>query len=192
MGRRSLAAQRRVEILDAVQVCLVKYGLAGTTLPRIAEEAGMATSIIRHYLGDKQAVIQAAIDRSLDNIQAAFAEALAAPPGRKLSVGLDVMFDLRLAAPEINQIMDELVASSYFDELTRTRLGDLYRNLQSLLRDALAEEFPTAADDRIDVVVHGLFAMGHAGATFAWIDFDPANHHKLRAAADVLVATLAE
>jgi AcrR family transcriptional regulator len=191
MGRRSLAEQRCPQILDAVQTCLVKYGLAGTTLPRIAEEAGMATSIIRHYLGDKNAVIRAAVERSLDNVRAALTEATAgAPPEKRLAIELDVMFDRRFAVPEINQIVDELVAASYFDEFTLDQLTGLYRRLQRGLRVSVAAAYPDAPAHQIDVVVHGLLALGHAGATFGWLGFDRAHYRKLRAAADALVATL--
>jgi len=191
MGRRSLADQRCGELLDAVQTCLVKYGLAGTTLPRIAEEAGMATSIIRHYLGDKDAVIRAAVERSLHNVRTALTEATAgAPPEQRLAIELDVMFDRRLAVPEINQIIDELIAASYFDEFTLDQLRDLYRRLQRGLRVSVVAAYPGAAAQEIDVVVHGLLALGHAGATFGWLGFDRAHYRKLRAAADALVATL--
>jgi AcrR family transcriptional regulator len=191
MGRRSLAEQRRAEILDAVQVCLVKYGLAGTTLARIAQEAGMATSIIRHYLGDKDAVIQAAVDRALDAVLAGFARALeSVPPEDRLAATLDAMFAPRLAAPEINQVVDELIAHSYFHEFTRGRLAGIYREMQRRIDDGLRHAYPDAAEEQIGTVAHGLLALGHSGATFTWLRFDPANARRLRAAADVLVASL--
>lgn len=193
MGRRSLADQRSAEILDAVQTCLVKYGLERTTLERIAGEAGLATSIIRHYLGDKKAVIQAAVDRSLANVAATFDDAMdAAPPEMKLSVALDAAFDPRMAVPEINQLVDQLIAYSYFDEFTRGRLAEFYRELQTRIREGLMAAYPRAASRQVDVVVHSLLALGHAGATFAALGFDRANYRKLRASADVLIATLDE
>jgi AcrR family transcriptional regulator len=191
MGRKSLAGQRSAEILDAVEVCLVKYGLERTTLALIAEEAGMATSIIRHYLGDKNAVIKAAVERSLANMLAAFDEAMdAAPPEKKISVALDVAFDAQLAVPEVNQLIDELVAHSYFDEFTRERLRDLYRELQEQIREALVTAYPEAKQAQVEVVVQALLALGHAGQTFAWIGFDRSNDRKLRTAAETLIATL--
>jgi AcrR family transcriptional regulator len=192
VGRRSLADERSAQILDAVQVCLVKYGLAETTLHRIAQEAGVATTIIRHYLGDKQAVIRAAVERSLRNVRDAMLEATeGAPPDKRLAVQLDVIFDRRLAVPEINQIVDELVAASYFDPFTLAQLRVLYRQLQAGLRAALEQAFPVADPRQVDIAAHGLLALGHAGATFGWLDFDTDHYRKLRAAADALVATLA-
>ena len=104
--------------------------------------------------------------------------------------GTDVAFDPRLAAPEISQLVDELVAYSYFDEFTRGRLEELYREFQHRIRESVALAYPSAAKARADVVVHGLLALGHAGATLAWLSFDRANYRKLRSAADALLATL--
>jgi hypothetical protein len=62
------------------------------------------------------------VERSLHNVRAALTEATAgAPPEKRLAVELDVMFDRRLAVPEINQIVDELIAASSFDEFTAPR-----------------------------------------------------------------------
>jgi AcrR family transcriptional regulator len=63
MGRKSLALERREEILDAFARCILKYGLEGSTLERIAEEAGMKRSILRHYLGNRDELVESLIER---------------------------------------------------------------------------------------------------------------------------------
>ena len=57
MGRPSLAEQRKEEILDAFGRCVAKFGLEGSSLEKIAEEAGMRRSILRHYLGNRDEMV---------------------------------------------------------------------------------------------------------------------------------------
>ena len=57
MGRPSLAEQRKAEILSAFGRCVAKFGLEGSTLEKIAEEAGMQRSILRHYIGNRDELV---------------------------------------------------------------------------------------------------------------------------------------
>lgn len=58
MGRPSLAKQRKSEILEAFGRCVARYGLEGSSLEKIAEEAGMKRSILRHYIGNRDELIE--------------------------------------------------------------------------------------------------------------------------------------
>lgn len=57
MGRPSLAEKRKHEILGAFGRCVARFGLEGSTLEKIAEEAGMKRSILRHYIGNRDDLI---------------------------------------------------------------------------------------------------------------------------------------
>lgn len=63
MGRPSLAEQRKAEILDAFGRCVARFGLEGSSLERIAEEAGMRRSILRHYIGNRDELIEALAEK---------------------------------------------------------------------------------------------------------------------------------
>jgi len=67
MGRKSLKAERVTQILDAFERCMEKKGLESTTLENVAEEAGVARRIIRHYVGNRDDLIQAAVERIINN-----------------------------------------------------------------------------------------------------------------------------
>lgn len=59
MPRRDLTAERTEQILDAFERCIVKHGLEGSSLEKIGEEAGMKRTILRHYIGNREDLIQA-------------------------------------------------------------------------------------------------------------------------------------
>ena len=63
MPRRDLTKERTAQILDAFARCVVKYGLDGTSLEQVAEEAGVKRSILRHYVGNRDALINAMAER---------------------------------------------------------------------------------------------------------------------------------
>ena len=62
MPRRDLTEERTAQILDAFEKCIVQYGLKGSSLERVAEEAGVKRSILRHYIGNREALISAMVE----------------------------------------------------------------------------------------------------------------------------------
>ena len=67
MGRRSLAEQRKAEILDAFGRCVARFGLEGSSLEKIAEEAGMKRSILRHYIGNRDELVDALAEKVISD-----------------------------------------------------------------------------------------------------------------------------
>jgi AcrR family transcriptional regulator len=55
------AAQTRARLIDATVRCLVKYGYANTTTPKVAEEAGLSRGAMVHHFENGSALIKAAI-----------------------------------------------------------------------------------------------------------------------------------
>jgi AcrR family transcriptional regulator len=55
------SAQMRARLLDATIECLVKYGYAGTTTPRVAEMAGVTRGAQVHHFGSKNELVLAAL-----------------------------------------------------------------------------------------------------------------------------------
>ena len=57
---------RRAQILDAAAICFVEQGFHGAGMARIAEQANMSAGHIYHYFENKDAIIEAIIDREAD------------------------------------------------------------------------------------------------------------------------------
>ena len=56
------SAAMRTRLLDATVECLVKYGYAGTTTPRVAELAGVTRGAQVHHFRSKEDLVVAAIE----------------------------------------------------------------------------------------------------------------------------------
>ena len=61
------SASTRVRLLEATVECLTKYGYAGTTTPRIAEEAGLTRGAQVHHFGSKHELMSAAMHHMTAN-----------------------------------------------------------------------------------------------------------------------------
>jgi AcrR family transcriptional regulator len=55
------SAETRARLLDATIDCLVRYGYAGTTTPRVAEMAGVTRGAQVHHFGSKNELVIAAL-----------------------------------------------------------------------------------------------------------------------------------
>jgi AcrR family transcriptional regulator len=55
------SAEMRGRLLDATIDCLVQYGYAGTTTPRVAETAGVTRGAQVHHFGSKNELVVAAV-----------------------------------------------------------------------------------------------------------------------------------
>jgi len=54
MGRKSLKAERRAQIIAAFAEVLAEHGYSGATTITVAERAGLAPGMIHHYFASKQ------------------------------------------------------------------------------------------------------------------------------------------
>ena len=75
MGRPSLAAERTEQIVAAATRCVLRDGIASTSLERISEESGFSRSHIRHYVSSRDSLMALVWERISD---AYFAHATAA------------------------------------------------------------------------------------------------------------------
>jgi AcrR family transcriptional regulator len=55
------AAQTRARLIDATVRCLVKYGYANTTTPKVAEEAGLSRGAMMHHFENGTSLIKSTI-----------------------------------------------------------------------------------------------------------------------------------
>ncbi|UTW55212.1 TetR/AcrR family transcriptional regulator [Kordiimonas sp. SCSIO 12610] len=66
MARPSIKQERTEEILDAFEICVAKYGVEGSTLEKIAEQAGLRRSLLRHYIGNREALLSSLVKRFIN------------------------------------------------------------------------------------------------------------------------------
>ena len=167
MGRRSLQAERKEQILVAFERCVAAHGLEGTTLERVAAFAGLGRPAIRHNIGNRDALIAAALERIVQKHEDAYASLVDGLPatGRGDAV-LRYLFGGPFSSgdpDEEDMVLDELFALRHRDADIAVRLDAVYRRLQQTLASVLVAEHSATAGAcrRVAYLVMAL-AYGHS------------------------------
>jgi len=138
MPRPEVKGERTDEILDAFERCIVRYGAEGSTLDRIANEAGLARGLLRHHVGNRDALFGALVDRFLERSNADIMQVFADLPAQnRAETLLDWLFDATYSDARSELIAEALTAAAVDDAALATRL----RRWTEGYRWALAAEF---------------------------------------------------
>ena len=194
MGRKDLTSERQTLILDALERCIVEYGLRGTTLENIAEEAGINRGLIHYYIGNRDDVIQLMAERLLERYQVSFEDyAATRPEGNHVEIIVDYYFDAWFEmAPEDDVIIFELLAESERTPYLRQVLLKLYDGFENMIRRELIRLFPNAEVEKLYSVSYSLMVFAFAHASLTWLGLPQAKLSDVRSVAANLVQTLIE
>ena len=161
MARPSKREARSSEILDAFERCVIRYGLEGATLQRIADEAQLARSLLRHYVGNRDDLLDAMIARMEERAEsedAAFRTLL--PQQDRCRAYVELLFDPRYAE-DSNQTL--LIQALALGAPTRPALRERLRRwhneyIEDLERELAAEfDAPRHALHSVAVGIIGLY-----------------------------------
>ncbi len=99
MGRKSLADERRAQILDALRRCISKHGLQNSPIKTIAKEAGVQPSILYHYFKDRDDMIEELVEKLVDDLMHSYSAQMGEyeDPEKRFEKGLEFLF-----SPEMN------------------------------------------------------------------------------------------
>jgi AcrR family transcriptional regulator len=182
--RPSLAATRRQQVLDALERCLARHGLEGTTLESVAAEAGVARPVIRHYFGNRGALLAAAVERALAAYRADLEAALGARPReRRLGAFLDYLFLGRFVGnPDRERLFGALFADAG-DAGSRRLLREAYRRFEDACFGALRAEAPRAPAAAVRGAAYAIACLAEQNASFLTIGFPRSRARAARKAA---------
>ncbi|MFD3707471.1 TetR/AcrR family transcriptional regulator [Nocardia sp. NPDC058658] len=190
VGRPSKAKERIGQILRAAHSVVAADGFASTTLSRVAAAAGVQRTLVLHYFGSRDGLMQAFVT-----------DAVAAYGDTQLRLGTGGSIDdrvHRMFAPGAYENRDDLVVWSELvhlavrDQVVRQCLRQLWteRWLPELERQ-LADAFPTAPPDRVAVTAYGLACLFEAHWAFHLQEVvDPVRTEQAIGAAHTLLAAL--
>ena len=195
MGRRSLKQQRAEEILTAFERCVAKHGLDGATLERVAELAGVGRPAIRHNVGNRDALIAAALERIVSRHKANFAAVTdELPEEDRVDTLLRYLFVGPFVGPldEEDAVLDELFAVRHRDPKVAHLLAETYRELESVITNELVREYPRAGRARCRSVAYLLMVLSYGHSTFEGLGIGRRRGKAGLEHARSLAATLAE
>ena len=66
MPRARMDEARQEEILSALAACILERGLLQTSLNDVAEKAGLARPLVRHFVGNRDEMIERLFEQLID------------------------------------------------------------------------------------------------------------------------------
>lgn len=161
MGRPSLADVRRPQILDAFEACIVRYGLAGSSLERIAEEARVKRSLIRHYFGNRAGLTEALLERMMQRVVDEYREAItAAGAAGDVDALVDYFTGPAFAGDPGDAVIDALMDEAHRDAGSRKVLRRNYAALLERTEQELTQLRPDASPGAVQTVAYAMMCLG--------------------------------
>ncbi|MGN6218772.1 MAG: TetR/AcrR family transcriptional regulator [Microbacterium sp.] len=188
MGRRSLADERRPQIIAAAKRAIALHGLAGATQELISAEAGLSRPHIRHYVGNRDELIDQVWSATIDPYVAGIRAAVAALDTRGIGVVLDYLFGPDLDRDEDSAVIEAFFTEAQHDPRVRAMAYRSYRELEDALsqcvRTALAEPDPAKTDG----IAYALLCLTIGASAVSGFPFPPSHRDGARAAAELLLS----
>ena len=189
VGRPSLANERRSQISAAALRVLAEHGITGVTLERIAEEAGMARGHVRHFAGNRDAILAEAAEHFyFDGTGGA---SFLPAEVTTITDALDYLFGEDFTKPggDNDVVKGYLVAARTNSDIAAIT-HRAYRGAQHALEALVVAWEPGAAADDVTRVAYGILTIA-LGNVFME-ELTPAAHltHAARAAAEQLLEAL--
>ncbi len=160
VGRKSLQAVRRAQILDACEKIVLEEGLASASPARVAGRVGLDRTTVHHYFRTRAELLAGLVERIVDGYLAEVLE-LQAKRGSNADVAevLDFLLSPDFARPHYDRLVDEFSAASYEDAEVRKQLRRLFATLEEFTISLLLKAVPDAAPDRVRETAYTIYAL---------------------------------
>ena len=160
MGRKSLQAVRRSQILDACEEMVLEEGLASASPARLAGRVGLDRTTLHHYFRTRSDLLGGLVERIVDGYLAEVRE-VQAERGSNADVAeiLDFLLSPDFARPHYDRLVDEFSAASYDDAEVRKQLRRLFVTLEEFTVSLLLKAVPDAAPERVRETAYTMYAL---------------------------------
>lgn len=192
MGRRDLTEQRTGEILDAFERCVARFGLAGSSLEMVAQEAEMKRSILRHYVGNREDLIEALAKRVMSKYRVQIDWLLENLPNKnRINALLDYLFPKK--NPEAVQsmlVVEALIAASNEYPICQKMVSEYIDYLTKSICNELQETRPKSASKQCWTIAYGIVGLCFNNESLVPLDLPSKYAKASRDCAERLIATL--
>lgn len=160
MARPSMAGQRREEILDALELCILEKGIQATSLEYLAEKAQMKRSILRHYIGNRDDILVALSERWRQRYLEQWQQLLTwLPKDNRVAALLENLFTVGSK----DMVSDAIIGEAIFSEAKRldaikAHQQEVMNEFINVLMAEFGNEYPNAEQSVQEVAAHGVYA----------------------------------
>jgi AcrR family transcriptional regulator len=191
MGRKSLKTEKISTILDAFEHCVVEKGLQSTTLDNIAEQAGMARRMVRHYVGNRSDLINAGVVRIIEKFQQNVDTVTDhANEAERFDIAFNYIFSEEFNSLPATRLVAALLPVGLYDKDVQLAVKSIYDFFQASLEKELKQHRPLAKKQEIQQVAYTVMCLSFGGGWMRNIGFDPELNLKNKQLASTLIDQL--
>jgi AcrR family transcriptional regulator len=153
VGRKSLATQRREQIIRALNRCISKYGLQNTSIKKIAEEAGVQPGILHHYFKDRDEIVEELVRKIVDEMTASYLAEIGdhSDPETRFKKAVEFMFGPQMVNTEYASFFYDCWAEARRNERIRESFRMLYARFRKAIVDLLVESGKSGRLSRAEI-----------------------------------------
>ena len=170
MGRKNIAAERREDILDAFEHCILERGIQGSSFQHIAHVLGMDRNIVSHYFGNRDTLVDAMTERIVNEFDSRMKEALAnLEQSTSIMELVDAFYGQENSIERTEILWAEISAYATRSETVRNRLKQSYDKLFWSVGEVLKCEYPNVPKKQLQTAVYTVVTLLDRSSTFEWI-----------------------
>lgn len=157
---------RRKQLINATIQCIYRYGLLGTTVKKVSDEAGVSTGIINHYFGSKDEMLAATMREILRRHKEIGIHKLNAcnTPAERIKALIEINFSAEQTDPATVCTWLAFWAQAMhvpaLSRLQRVNSRRLYSNLLFSLKEMLPQDQAVLAAEGLAALIDGLWLRG--------------------------------
>ena len=176
-GRKSIAGERRAQILDAFRACAVRSGLEKASLREVAEEAGLPVSNLHHFFKDRDEMVSELEKRIIGGIIEDLDVALRdeRDPQRRFRQTVEFLFSPRAQKLEDGSLYYDFWSLAHRSRTVRRTFRDQVREERELFIEELLriEGFSAIPKAEMKEIANIMIAL--VEGTFYILDMDGEN-----------------
>ncbi len=169
MGRKSIADERRTQVIQAFYRCVVREGAAGASIRKIATEAGVQPSTLHHYFTSRDEIIEEAVVYFTDLIFTGFREQMEKEPRDRVSQGIEFIFSKGMINKDHTGFFLECCVAARHNNRIRATIADLFARFRRAIVEHLENEpgFSGLDRKRKELLASTIVAI-HEGIELQW------------------------
>ncbi|RJP72457.1 MAG: TetR/AcrR family transcriptional regulator [Candidatus Abyssobacteria bacterium SURF_17] len=140
-GRKSIANERRGQILDAFHICAVRNGLEKASLREVAEEVGLPVSNLHHFFKNRDEMVSELVKRNMSMVMNDLRAELQddSDPRRRFRKSIDFLFGPKAQHLEDGSLHYDFWSLAHRSETVRRTYRDQVQGQRGAIVKGLTE-----------------------------------------------------
>jgi AcrR family transcriptional regulator len=176
-GRRSIASERRAQILEAFRRCAVRNGLEKASLREVAEEAGLPVSNLHHFFKNRDEMVseleKQIVGGILSDLSAEFGDEK--DPQRRFRKSIDFLFSPKAQKLEDGSLYYDFWSLAHRSSTLRRTFRNQIRDQRGLFVEGLLEADGFSALSKAEMKEIANIMLALVEGTFYILDMDGEN-----------------